>query len=405
MPAHDDVLAPEVIRDPYSYFNALREEEPVYWNEQLGAWVLTQYDQVMAAFRDPRLSADRITPYYERKLDGPDGASHKVTYDTMSRWMVFVDPPDHTRLRKLVDKAFRPKAIERMRPNIQALVDELIADLGGAKEFDFVHDFAYPLPVLVISEMFGVPREDRDRIKGWSDDIMTLVFGALDVKDRHERASRAFAEFSAYLGNIVRQRREKPGNDLITVLVEAEERGDALSEQEIIATCILLLFGGHETTTNLLANGLKNLLTHPEQMKLLREKPELLPSAIEEILRFDGPSKAMWRIAKEDVEIGGKLISKDDKLLLVQVGANRDPEKFERPDEFDITRGRTQHCGFGYAVHYCIGAPIARAEGMQALQAILDRWPSIELAQDESELQWYPTVLNRALKQLRIRVG
>jgi len=397
----DDVLAPAVVADPYSFFNALRDREPVYWNESLGAWVLTSYDDVMNAFRDPRLSADRITPYYERKLKGPNGEVHRFTYETLSRWMVFVDPPEHTRLRKLVDHVFRPKAIERMRENVQALVEELVAELKTKKEFDFVHDFAYPLPVLVISEMLNVPREDRERIKHWSDDIMTLVFGALDVKDRHERARVAFMDMSNYLAAIIKERRNNLGHDLLSLLLAAEERGDALSEKEVIATCILLLFGGHETTTNLLANGLRALLIN-NQWELLKQKPELMGQAIEEILRWDGPSKAMWRIAKEDVEIGGKAVKAGDKLLLVQVGANRDPSQFERPDEFDITREKTQHCGFGYAVHYCIGAPIARLEGMLTFKLLMEELPNLELATDSWE--WQPTVLNRSLKALPVRV-
>jgi cytochrome P450 len=397
----DDVLAPHVVRDPYAYFNALREREPVYWNDSLGAWVLTAYQDVMAAFRDPRLSADRITPYYERKLTGPTGEVHRFTYETLSRWMVFVDPPEHTRLRKLVDHAFRPKAIERMRQNVGSLVEELVRELKQKREFDFVEDFAYPLPVLVISEMLDIPREDRDKIKHWSEAIMTLVFGALDVKDRHERARIAFVDMSAYLAEIIRERRKKPGVDLLSLLLAAEERGDALSEKEVVATCILLLFGGHETTTNLLANGLRALLLH-DQWALLGGRPELMPQAIEEILRWDGPSKAMWRIAKEDVVYGAKTIAKGDKLLLIQVSANRDPSEFERPDEFDITREKTQHCGFGYALHYCIGAPIARLEGSLAFKLLFAELPSLELASDHWE--WQPTVLNRSLKKLPVRV-
>jgi cytochrome P450 len=397
----DDVLAPDVVRDPYGYFNALREREPVYWNDSLGAWVLTAYDDVMGAFRDPRLSADRITPYYERKLTGPNGEVHRFTYETLSRWMVFVDPPEHTRLRKLVDHAFRPKAIERMRQNVGTLVEELVDGLKQKREFDFVEDFAYPLPVLVISEMLGIPREDRDQIKHWSDAIMMLVFGALDVKDRHERARLAFTDMSAYLADILRERRKHPGVDLLSVLLAAEERGDALSEKEVIATCILLLFGGHETTTNLLANGLRALLLH-DQWNLLGEQPELMPQAIEEILRWDGPSKAMWRIAKEDVSYGDKLIPSGAKLLLVQVSANRDPRKFARADAFDITREKTQHCGFGYAVHYCIGAPIARLEGSLSFKLLYAALPGLQLASDAWE--WQPTVLNRSLKTLPVRV-
>lgn len=401
MPGNDNLLSPEVVLDPYTYFGALRESEPVYWNEQLGGWILTRYDDVMAAFRDDRLSADRISPYYQRELQKPGGEKHRLTYDVLSRWMVFVDPPDHTRLRKLVDWAFRPRVVENLRPGIQSVIDELIAGLKGKRSFDFVEEFAYPLPVIIISDMFGVPASERDRIRAWSDDIMALVFGAFDQGDRHERARNAFSEFSDYLAELIEQRRTHPGGeDLISMLVEAGDRDDALTDREIIATAILALFGGHETTTNLLANGLKNLLVHPEQLARLRGNWDLLPTCIEEILRFDGPSKAMWRVALEPVEYGGRRIGKGDRLFLAQTAANRDPRVFDRPDEFDITRPKSRHCGFGYAAHYCIGAPIARMEGAMALRSFLEAFPQPELRQDAFDYQ--PTVLNRALKSLHI---
>ena len=398
---HDNLLAPEIVADPYAYYGALRERDPVHYNSLLGAWVVTGYEDVRACFRDPRLSSDRITPYYKSKLSGPDADKHRTNYEMMSRWMVFVDAPDHTRLRKLIDRAFRPKAVARMNEHIEQLVKELLDGLSARGEMDFVHDFAFPLPVLVICELFGVPPEDRDQVKAWSEDILTLVFGALDVPDRHDRTRKAFEAMSDYLRALIAERRKAPGTDLLSTLLQKEADGEELSEQEIIATCVLALFGGHETTTNLLANGLKALLENPEQWEKLKADPALLPSAVEELLRFDGPSKAMWRVVTEPMQLGKRKLHTGDRVLLVQSSANRDPERFENPDALDIERKDNLHMGFGYGAHYCIGAPFARLEGIIALRELIKRMPDIQLATDQFE--WQPTLLNRALKSLPVR--
>lgn len=397
---HENLLSPEIVADPYTFYSALRDRDPVHWNSLLGAWVVTRYEDVRNCFRDPRLSSDRITPYYRSKLQGPDAERHRVNYEMMSRWMVFVDPPDHTRLRRLIDRAFRPRAVERMAPHITQLVHERLDEAAPRGEMDFIQDFAYPLPVLVICELFGVPAKDRERIKAWSEDILTLVFGALGVDDRHDRSRQAFEEMSEYLRGIIAERRKQPGQDLISQLLAKEASGDELSEKDIIATCVLALFGGHETTTNLLANGLKCLLENPGQWVKLKDNPQLLPRAVEELLRFDGPSKAMWRVASESFVLGKHRIDVGDRLLLVQAGANRDPEAFEDPDRLDIEREGNLHMGFGYAAHYCIGAPFARLEGRIAFQALIDRMPDIKLATDQFE--WHATLLNRALKSLPV---
>ena len=289
-----------------------------------------------AAFRDSRLSADRVSPYFERRREQGAAQREPTTFEVLTRWIVFTDPPRHTRMRKLVDYAFRPRAVERMRGWIASLVDELVDELRDEREFDFVERFASPLPVRVICDLFGVFHESRGELTRWSEDILTLVFGAMHEADRHERAERSLREFSEFLRGVIAERRERPGEDLISDLVAAEERGEVLEEEEIVATCVLLLFAGHETTRNLLANGLKAILEHDAARAALVSDPSAMPGAVEEILRFDGPTKAMWRQVLVPVEYGGQRIEPGERVLLVQASANRDPRRFEHPETFDI---------------------------------------------------------------------
>ena len=398
-----ELLAGHAVTDPYSYLAGLREAAPLHRDERLGAWLVLRYDDVRAAFRDSRLSADRVSPYFERCRAQGAAQRERATYDVLTRWIVFTDPPRHTRLRKLVDYAFRPRAVERMRGWIASLVEELVDDLGPERELDFIERFASPLPVRVICDLFGVPRENRGDLTRWSEDILTLVFGAMHSADRHERAERSLREFSEFLRGVIAERRERPGEDLISDLVAAEERGDVLDEEEIVATCVLLLFAGHETTRNLLANGLKAILEHGPARAALASDPSRMPDAVEEVLRFDGPTKAMWRQVAEPVEYGGRRIEPGERLLLVQASANRDPRRFEAPERFNIARRSNRHVGFGYSVHYCLGAAIARLEGALGLGAFLERFPGASLAADTFE--WDPLVLSRSLKRLPVRLG
>ena len=398
-----DLLSDHAVADPYSHFACLREAAPLYRDERLGAWLVLRYDDVRAAFRDSRLSADRVSPYFERRRTNGHPERERATFDVLTRWIVFTDPPRHTRLRKLVDYAFRPRAVERMRGWIASLVDELVEELGDEREFDFMERFANPLPVRVIGDLFGVPHENRSDLTRWSEDILTLVFGAMHSADRHERAERSLREFSGFLRGVIAERRTHPGEDLVSDLVAAEERGDVLEEEEIVATCVLLLFAGHETTRNLLANGLKAILEHDAARTALASDPSGMPGAVEEVLRFDGPTKAMWRQVVEPVEYGGQRIEPGERVLLVQASANRDPRRFEVPETFDVARGANRHVGFGYSIHYCLGAAIARLEGSIGLGAFLKRFPRASLATDNFE--WHPLILSRSLKQLPIRVG
>ena len=398
-----ELLAEHAVADPYAHFARLREAVPLHRDERLGAWLVLRYDDVRAAFRDSRLSADRVSPYFERRRAHGAAERERATFEVLTRWIVFTDPPRHTRLRKLVDYAFRPRAVERMRGWIASLVDELVEELGHERELDFVQRFASPLPVRVICDLFGVPHESRSDLTRWSEDILTLVFGAMHSADRHERAERSLREFSEFLRGVIAERRSRPGEDLVSDLVAAEERGDVLEEEEIVATCVLLLFAGHETTRNLLANGLKAILEHDAAREVLAADPSRMPDAVEEVLRFDGPLKAMWRQATEPVTYGGRRIEPGERLLLVQASANRDPRRFEDPETFDIARPSNRHVGFGYSIHYCLGAAIARLEGALGLGAFLERFPHVSLATDSFE--WDPLVLSRSLKRLPIRLG
>jgi cytochrome P450 len=387
--------------DPYPTYNRLRESDPAHWNTHLGTWVLSRYDDVRAAFRDPNLSSDRVTPVLRRRKQRDGEAGRAVVDEILSRWIVFTDPPAHARLRKLVEYAFRPRAVARMESIVQTFTDELVTDLRGAERFDFIGKFANPLPVRVIAGMLNVPREHHDEIAQWSEEIVMLLFGAVTVGDRAERAAKGLESFAELVRKLIGERRLHPGEDLISDLIAAEERGDALSEHEIVATCVLLLFAGHETTRNLLANGIKLFLEHRDQWDKLKAHPDLAESAVEEILRYEGPIKAMWRLASDATTYQGKTIGVGQRVLLLQSAANRDPRRFADPESFDIERSPNRHVAFGYSIHYCLGAAIARLEGTLGLRAIAENFPDLSL--DADALEYHPFVISRSLRALPLR--
>jgi len=398
-----DLLSPELVADPYPALARLRAEAPVCWSERHGAWIVTRFDDVSAGFRDPRLSSDRVGSFLpDRPARRQDDAEDDPTARILSNWMEFKDPPDHTRLRRLVQKAFTPRTVDSLRPRVQAIVEELLHELGQAGRGDFVRSFAYPLPAIVIAEMLGVPMEDRDLFKGWSDDILGLVFGG-GASDRHARARRGFRELEAYMDGMLRRFRAAPADNLLSALAAAEEQGDVLSRDEVIGTCVLLLFGGHETTTNLLGTSLWLLHRHPEALERLRRQPGLVPEALEEFLRYDGPSKMMVRWPIEDLELRGRKIRRGERVFLMQNAANRDPEAFPEPDRLDVERRANAHLGFGFGIHYCLGAPLARLEAQLALPALLQRFPRLRVETDTPE--WNPTLLSRGLRSLPVSTG
>lgn len=406
----DDLFSPEAVANPHPLFAALRAEDPVHWNPRHRAWVLTRHDDVVAGFRDPRLSADRIVPFYERHGEAGEAELTDPVNRLLGGWMVFKDPPDHTRLRRLVSQAFTPRAVRRLEPRIHALVATLLDELaaraaGGDGVVDVRSALAAPLPAMVIAEMLGVPASDHDRFAAWSDDIIALVFGAQGVPDRRARAERGLLELAGYFSDLIEARRARPADDLVGALIAAHDEGEALSADELLSTCTLLLFAGHETTTSLLTNGLAALLGAPDQLGRLRADPILLPTAVEELLRFEGPAKVEVRYAAEPVELRGRRIEPGSRVFLAAIAANRDPERFADPDRLDVARSPNPHLGFGYGLHFCLGAPLARLEATVALGAVLRRFPALAPAADLGALPWHPTLVSRSLAALPVRLG
>jgi cytochrome P450 len=322
--------------------------------------------------------------------------------------MVFKDPPDHPRLRRLVSTAFRPRAIAALRPDIEATVDLLIDDLvtEAAADPDGVVDltrvFAGPLPAIVIAHMLGVPAEDRDRFRSWSDELSDLVFGATEVPDRRERGQRALTELAAYFGELIEKSRMHPQDNVMGSLIESHDEGDHLSADELISTCTLLLFGGHETTTALITNGMHALLSSPEQKSCLTGGEAEATRGVEELLRFEGPAKFEVRHAADRIELHGKVIEPGQRIFLSVISANRDPAYFAEPDRLDLSRNPNPHLGFGFGAHFCLGATLARTEGRIAMSRLLKRFPDLASPVPLDSLPWRPALISRSLSALPV---
>jgi cytochrome P450 len=402
---NEDLLCAEAIDDRYTYFGRFREHDPVHWNPLWQGWMVTRYRDVVAVLLDAaRFSSDRMA-YLETHASSEKRHALETYLAMLSRWLVFIDPPDHTRLRLLLQKAsFTPRQLLAWRPRIQAIVNDLLAHIEPGKPVDFVQAFAFPLPVLVVSEILGFPPEDREQVRHWTTDVALPFFLSLgvDAHTKWARAEQAAREFGAYARSLLRDRKQHPRDDLLSDMVQAEHKGDFLNEDEVVATAVLLMIAGHETTSNLLANGLLAFLRHPEQIALLRQDSTLIGPAVEECLRYDPPVSATVRWAREDVELDGRQISAGQKLLLVLASANRDPAQFANPDQFDITRRVTphQHTAFAVGMHYCLGAPLARLEGEVAFSTLFQRFQQFTLATDKPVYK--PMVIARALERLPV---
>lgn len=390
---------PEVHANPYPLYRQLREQDPIHWSELLDAWVLTRYDDVLAVLKHPRFSADRRQAR-NRIIQQAIALQEQTGLLARASTMLTSDPPEHTRLRGLVSNAFTYKAVEAMRPHIQEIVNELLDAVQDKGRLDVIWDLGYPLPVIVIAEMLGVPPERRDTFKRWSDDIVATLGGPLVAPAVQERGRQAAMEMAEYFRGVIEERRKEPKEDLLSALIAAEERGEVLSEEELLATCILLLAAGNETTTNLIGNGTLALLRNPDQLELLRNDPSLVESAVEELLRYDGPVQGTGRVAQEDVEVGGTVIKEGQLAFTMLAAADRDPAQFPNPDTLDITRQDNRHIAFGFGIHFCLGAPLARAEAQIAFSTMLRRLPDLQLAVDEP--QWGGTFILRGLKGLPI---
>lgn len=362
-------LSSKMYSDPYPIYRKLREKSPVHRSRLVNGWVLTRHRDVDAVLRDfKRFSNDERNATNGRLSPYADAA----------RSMLRIDPPDHTRLRSLVGKAFTPRAVAELRPRIEEIVDQLLDQVGDT--FDVVDDFAYPLPIIVISEMIGVPPEDRDRFKKWSKDVARLLEPGAN-REETQRADRSRTELNRYFSGIIEQRQTDPQNDLISAMIAVEDEGDKLSRDELLSTLVLLLVAGNETTKNLIGNGLRTLIQHPDQTEQLRNDPELMESAVEELVRYDSPVQLDRRIALEDVEIGGKQIRKGQSVLTLIGAANRDPEEFTEPDRLDLARSKQSHISFGRGIHHCLGAPLARMEAQVAFRKLLERFTDFQFVE------------------------
>jgi len=388
-------LLPEFHADPYPFYRRLREKEPVH-QSPMGFWVLTRYEDCVAVLRDQRFGREE----FQQMLSSVYGDDSEKPQ--LPRSMLFRDPPDHTRLRALVSKAFTPRMIETMRDHIQEIVDRLLDRVQDTGRMDVMEDLAYPLPVTVICEMLGVPVTDHASIRGWSADIARSLdaIGLPSDQAIVERGRTSRRALAGYFRRLVPERRARPQQDLLSGLIAAEEQGDKLSQDEVIAMCLLLFIAGHETTVNLIGNGTLALLRHPDQMRKLQADPALIGNAVEELLRYDSPVQRTARITSVDAEVGGQPMPKGTMVITALGAANRDPAQFPDPDVLDVTRKDPRHISFGFGIHFCLGAPLARVEGQLALGTLLRRMPKLALA--ESNPEWRESSVLRGLKRLNV---
>jgi len=391
---------PAVLADPFPLYRRMQDEDPAHWSAQLRAWVLTRYDDIKAACLDLTLSSDRLTPFFAAS---PEASRMAALQACLTRWMVFRDPPDHTRLRRLAAKVFNVRSINALKPGIEATTQWLLDRIGERERFDFVAEFASPLPVLVIMDMLGVPRDEMARLKGLSDEMALFIGSAREARGKYDRAERATLEMMEFFRSLVAARRAKPAADLLSALVHLDDEGERLSEDELVATCVLLLFAGHETTAHHIANGLQALLRFPGELERLRKDPSLAPAAVEELLRYDGQIGAQVRIVQGERELHGRKLKDGDRVFLMMNAANRDPRAFPEPDRVDLGRHGVPHLTFGFGAHICLGFPLARLEGQVALPAVLARWKRISLAND-APLQWIDSMVLRGVHSLPVRV-
>lgn len=377
-----DPTSAGIFSDPYETYDKLRSTDPVHRMRLINGWVLTRYEDVDMVLRD------------HRRFSKDDGIEDAY------RSMLHHDPPDHTRLRSLVSKAFTPRSVRELHPRVQRIVDDLLGELDGKNRFDLIDSFAFPMPVIVIAEMLGVPSRDIDVFKHWSNDVSLTIEPSLR-EDQIRRVDKATEELYDYFEVIIEERRREPQDDMITALLNAEDEGDKLTHEELLGTLILLLVAGNETTRNLIGNGMLALLKNPDQLQRLRDNPELLDSAINELLRYDSPVQLDGRLVHNDVEVAGHRIRAGQRVLCSIGAANRDPSVFAEPDRLDIGRDEGSHIAFGRGIHHCLGAPLAMLEARAAFSAILDRFSSITL---ESEPVYREQVVLRGVEELWVEV-
>src|SRR5579884_810454 len=392
---------PAFIADPYPTYAQLRQEGRAHWYEPSRQWLIARYADVNALLRDRRLGRTYRHRFPHQEFGREPPPAYQEPFHTLNNnGLLDLEPPDHSRIRRLVTKAFTPRRLELLTPTVERLASDLVTQLVQDGGGDLLTVVAEPLPVAVIATMLGVPEADRHLLRPWSAGI-TGMFELNPTEESARRAVQASIEFSDYLRDLIRRRRTAPGEDLITGLIAAHEQEDRLSEQEMISTCVLLLNAGHEATVNATTTGWWTLFQHPDQLQRLRNEPEILRSAIEELLRFDTPLQMFERWVLDDIEIGDTVISRGNELALLFGSGNREPERFCEPDRLDLTRPDNRHLSFGAGIHFCLGAPLARIELTASFGALLRQAPDLRLV---SEPRWKPGYIIRGLKELLVEV-
>lgn len=398
-----DPRDPDVIQRPLETLLRLQAEDPVHWSPLLKGWVLTRHEDVKAVQMNSGVTSDRLTPFFDSQ-QGEERAKLADLIRYLNTWVVFKDPPDHTRLRTLLNKVVTPAVMRDLEAGIAELADGLLDRIAarGDGRFECISEFANPLPASVIMDLLGIPREDMEALRDWSMQLQPFLGNATSTGDKYETGRAGIVAMADYFRAAAKDRQAHPRGDVISHFVMLQQT-EQISEEELIGSCILFLFAGHETTTNLIGNGVRALLQNPEQKAKLISDPSLAASAVEEMLRFEGPTGAVVRVVKEPFEMRGKTLRKGDRVYAMVNAANHDPEVFENAAKFDITRTPNRHLTFNHGIHFCLGAPLARAEGRIAITRLFARFPNVALASDTTE--YMDTLTMRGVREMPMVTG
>jgi len=387
--------------DPYPIYDYLRTKEPVHQNI-FGNWTITRYQDIKTVLNNPSFQNKDLPKSLEQKnkyFQG-EGKNINALASSIPKWLFYLEPPDHSRMRRLVSKAFTPRVVEELRPQIQATANELIDVVENRGSMDIMSEYASPLPIITISKLLGIPLDNSSKVHHWAAEIVHVMSDRLLSQQAYEKINQAFVEFNQYLREIISEKTSNPQQDLISELIRTSYQTEKLNEEELLATCIQLFGAGEETTVNLLGNGMLTLLRHPEAMEQLKQSPEIIPSAVEEILRYESPVQQIRRVAIEDTVLGGKKIKAGEYVELYLGAANRDPEQFLNPNQLNLTRPDNHHLAFADGIHHCLGAPLARVQAQIAINTIFHRLPNLQL--QTNKLEWIENIAFRGLKTLPV---